>query len=206
MKRLSILLIILLIFIPCISYSDYLIDISNNIVVDGWIKDTVITAHESKVDYIYEEDVINALDEVGFKFNGDFTVYIIDYSTYNKDVLGLALPNSTIVLFDYIPHRLERLVHYTVVHELGHLVYMNMTEWQQEYYKILRGIPNEWDNYPQTAYVNRPQEIFAEDFRILFGGEDASMYIHFNQELDNPKNIKGLENFIRQFEEKVITQ
>lgn len=206
MKKLSVFLIIMLIFTPFISNADYFIDSTNGIVVDGFIENTVLTAHEVRVDYIYEEDIIKALDEIDFEFNGNFIVHIIDYSTYNQDILGLALPSNDIVLFDFIPYRLSYIVQNTMIHELGHLVYMQMDEVNQEVYKLLRGIPREWDNYPRTTYQNRPQEIFAEDFRVLLGGHDASLLGHDNQLLEHPSNIIGLEGFIRRFEKIAITK
>ena len=199
-KRLIVITLIIIMTFTNIAYAGYTIDASNGIIVDGWISGTYETVVKYDENFIYEEDVIKALDELKFDFDGDYTIHIVDYSLYGGNALGMALPQNTVILFDYLPFRVSRMYEHTLIHELGHLVYMNMTVDQQEEYKVLRGIPSEWDNYPKTNYVNRPQEIFAEDFRLLFGGEDASLVVHFNQELEQPQNIKGLKRFIRQFE------
>lgn len=205
MKKILIVVICILIMFSNLSYADYFIDTSNSIIdvrdenLNGYIKNTYTSAIYTPTNFIYEEDIIKALEELKFDFNGDYTIHIADYSLYNGNVLGMALPENTIILFDFLPFRADRIYQHTLIHELGHLVYMNMAVEQQEQYKILRGIPTECDNYPKTNYVNRPQEIFAEDFRLLFGGEDASLVMHFNQELENPKDVKGLKRFIRQF-------
>ncbi len=205
-EKVMILVLIILMTFSNIIYADYFIDTSNSIIdvrdenLNGYIKNTYTSAIYTPKNFIYEEDIIKALDELKFDFNGDYTVHIVDYSLYGGTALGMALPENTIILFDFIPGRLDKVIQNTVVHELGHLVYMNMTEYEQSQYKVMRGIPDDWDNFPYTKYINRPQEIFAEDFRILFGGEDASLYEHFNQELDNPRDIRGLRRFIKQFE------
>lgn len=204
-KRLMAITLLILMAFSNTSYADYTIDTSNNIIVDGWIRGTHNTVVKYEENFIYEEDIIKALDELRFDFNGDYTIHVVDYSLYGGNALGMALPENTIILFDFIPGRLDKVIQNTVVHELGHLVYMNMSEDEQSQYKVIRGIPDDCDNYPRTNYINRPQEIFAEDFRILYGGEDARMSGHFNQELTHPKKVKGLRRFIRQFEVKETT-
>lgn len=203
-KRLMTIILFIVMVFSNVSYADYTIDTSNDIIVNGWINGTYHTVVKYEENYICEEDIIKALDELRFDFNGDYTIHIVDYSLYGGYALGMALPENTIILFDFIPGRLETITQNVVIHELGHLVYMNMTKEEQEEYKKIRDLLDDWDAYPRTDYINRPQEIFAEDFRILFGGEDASIGSHFNQELDNPKDISGLKRFIRQFEKTEI--
>lgn len=72
-----------------------------------------------------------------------------------------------------------------VVHELGHaLMYLacNCTYEDhmesptfKEYIK-LRGIPNKWT--PKSIWAKRPAEVFAEDFRFLFGNEYMKLESH----------------------------
>ena len=212
MKNKILIILVILMLIPTFSYADYIIDTSNSIIevkdekLNGYINGTFTSAIFTPINCIDEEIIRATLDEVNFNFKGTFTVNIVDYSTYLQDVIGLALPDNQIILFDFIPFKLDMIMQTTVVHELGHLVYMQLDEEQQNEYKILRGIPDDWDNYPRTSYINRPQEIFAEDFRMLFGGESASPYVHHNQELDNPSEVKGLKRFIRRFESKEVIE
>ena len=48
----------------------------------------------------------------------------------------------------------------------------------------------------------RPQEIFAEDFRLLYGGEDAKVKAHQNTDLYNPQDSVELKAFF----ERLITK
>ena len=64
----------------------------------------------------------------------------------------------------------------------------------------IRGITNERIYNNNAEYQNRPQEIFAEDFRLLYGGEDARAGEHLNSDLYNPTDSEELKAFF----EKVI--
>lgn len=56
----------------------------------------------------------------------------------------------------------------SVVHEIGHLVEFHyMDQKAMEDYRSARNIPAEWNN--ALAWTQRPREVFAEDFAMLFG-------------------------------------
>jgi len=65
-----------------------------------------------------------------------------------------------------------------VIHEIGHILMykaLNCT-WDTcdkvlKEYKKLRGIPNKYTNKNNSNWYTRPAEIFAEDFRYLFGAD-----------------------------------
>jgi hypothetical protein len=65
-----------------------------------------------------------------------------------------------------------------VCHELGHAVQRALmpdtdtARWAE--YKLLRGIADSTLYRADAAHANRPHEIFAEDFRVLFGGALAA--------------------------------
>jgi hypothetical protein len=90
---------------------------------------------------------------------------------------------------------------YTVTHELGHLFqYERMPDtsvdlWDR--YNELRGIGNSDIYHEDAAHADRPHEIFAEDFRYLFGGEMAN-YAHNieNHDLVTPDQVEGLAEFM----------
>ena len=92
------------------------------------------------------------------------------------------------------------LVACTVTHELGH-VFQNRYAAEgtggawAEYLKI-RGIENATVYSDDAPHANRPVEIFAEDFRYLFGGSDAcySGTIE-NADLPLPDRVAGLEEY-----------
>ncbi len=90
---------------------------------------------------------------------------------------------------------------YSVVHELGHVfqsAYLpdGSSEAWPAYLK-LRGIYDD-PRYVETApHASRPAEIFAEDFRFLFGGAEArSSGTIENAQLCLPDAVTGLREFI----------
>lgn len=87
----------------------------------------------------------------------------------------------------------------TVAHELGHAVHhLRLPEdpsrgW--ELYRRLRGLRPEI-HHEGAAHRDRPREIFAEDFRRLFGGTRADYSgSHENHDLIDPARVPGLREF-----------
>jgi len=90
--------------------------------------------------------------------------------------------------------------HAEFTHELGHVVqYARMPDsdrerWQR--YAALRGFTLE-SHTSESAHGDRPHEIFAEDFRALFGGALAHQSGTIeNAELALPNLVSGLEAFM----------
>jgi hypothetical protein len=91
--------------------------------------------------------------------------------------------------------------HMVVTHEIGHCVHNTLmpdsdrNTWRR--YKSLRGIDNMNVYSASARHCNRPHEIFAEDFRYLFGGplSNYSGTIE-NHDLVVPKMVFGLEEFM----------
>ncbi len=88
-----------------------------------------------------------------------------------------------------------------VIHEIGHILMykaLNCT-WDTsdkvlEEYKKLRGIPEKWKNINNANWYTRPAEIFAEDFRYLFGA-DYMLIDPYDKDSDFVKMYgKDLEN------------
>jgi hypothetical protein len=101
------------------------------------------------------------------------------------------------------PHVLDidpTVAAYIVAHEVGHVFhnrYMpdGSSVWDE--YRRLRGIddPSRFSDTAGHAY--RPKEILAEDFRVLFGGEDARLDGRVeNVEIALPEAVPGLESFL----------
>jgi len=77
-----------------------------------------------------------------------------------------------------------------IVHELGHALCYRFvdanfrdkkyTEKFREYMK-LRGVPSGWNDHMNTPWDKRPSELFAEDFRYLFGPDYAreEEFLHY---------------------------
>lgn len=134
---------------------------------------------------------------------GDYKVYIIrnklkDYNSFS----ALSFTDNTAVVFGRYSELSDNLIAYLAVHEFGHNVdfrLMNKDLWNE--YKKIRGITDS-KIYNNNALLsgNRPQEIFAEDFRLLYGSEEAKVKSHQNTSLINPNEVEGL----REFFEKLV--
>jgi hypothetical protein len=93
------------------------------------------------------------------------------------------------------------MVSSVVTHEVGHCFQRFHMPWTDtatwdEYLRI-RGILGDPAYSERSMHMNRPSEIFAEDFRMLFGGELAvrSGTIE-NPNLPLPSDVAGLEEFM----------
>jgi len=91
--------------------------------------------------------------------------------------------------------------HATVVHELGHVIQyrfmpdVDLDLWSR--YRALRGIDDALRFAADAPHADRPHEIFAEDFRALFGDALANYSGTIeNQTLSAPNRVTGLESFI----------
>jgi len=141
-----------------------------------------------------------ALDEVSFPVEklGCYRVYFLGYRLKNYPAtMALSFMDGSVVVFGtYFPLPAERTAQ-LAVHELGHDVdfkLMDKARWNE--YKKLRGLMDSTIyNDTTPVYENRPQEIFAEDFRLLFGGEKARAIPHMNNMLPNPQKVEGLKEF-----------
>jgi hypothetical protein len=91
--------------------------------------------------------------------------------------------------------------HAELTHELGHVVqYARMPDASQEQwaaYRKLRGIEDPAEFSSSAPHASRPHEIFAEDFRALFGDPLAtSTGTIENASLSYPDQVSGLREFL----------
>lgn len=128
----------------------------------------------------------------------DYKIYFLasslkDYPT----TVALTFHDNSSVVFGTFTALSKETIHHLAVHELGHQVdfqLMDDAKWYQ--FKKLRGISNTqiYNNYGEI-YENRPQEIFAEDFRLLFCGDSLNQTPHLNKTLIKPELVAGLKEF-----------
>ncbi len=91
--------------------------------------------------------------------------------------------------------------HAEVAHEIGHVVqYARLPDtdtagWTS--YRRLRGIDDHVRFSERASHENRPHEIFAEDFRALFGGATANYSGAVeNASITPPHQVDGLREFM----------
>ena len=126
-------------------------------------------------------------------------VLILPYP--RRDDLGSAAGPGLILLSPGVRPLPREQQHAEFTHELGHVVQQelfpdsNRDGWQT--YRRLRGIEDP-DLYNEAApHADRPHEIFAEDFRVLFGDALANYSGSIeNPALVYPRRVEGLEEFM----------
>lgn len=147
------------------------------------------------------QDVVAALRSVRLNAMGlDLDVYVLPYP--RREVLDSSAREGMILLSPGMRPVSEHAVHFTVTHEVGHVFqyrWLPDTDhvgWSEYHHR--RGTSDPRIYRAEGAHRNRPHEIFAEDFRFLFGGllSTYSGSIE-NDDLVLPNAVAGLEEFMR---------
>ena len=140
-----------------------------------------------------------AVDLRGISMDYGIEVYILPYPRYYP--LSSSSSGNRIFLSPGVYEASQYAVAYTATHELGHtfqhffLPDEDLEGWSE--YLTLRGIYGDPAFTSESEHMNRPKEIFAEDFRFLFGGEYATYTGTIeNGELALPTLVTGLESFM----------
>jgi hypothetical protein len=134
-----------------------------------------------------------ALDEL--RFSGELSGHLIVLPYPRRDVLRSSFENGVIFLSPGIRPVPTEHVHATVIHEVGHLVQHERApegslEWSE--YLSMRQLDAE-RFHDDAPHRDRPREIFAEDFRHVFGGPLAtSSGVIENPLLRLPEDVPGL--------------
>jgi|GEM_PF-3596284 len=103
-----------------------------------------------------------------------------------------------------------------VIHEIGHVLMYKALNcvWDTSdkvlrEYKKLRGIPDKWTNKGNSNWYTRPAEIFAEDFRYLFGTDymlidpydkDSDFAVMYGKDMSNVPTQKIKDYMIKLIE------
>ena len=127
----------------------------------------------------------------------DARIYLLPYP--RRGVLVSSTSGNEMFLSPHVLEIEPDVAAYIVAHELGHVLhnrYMPAGSRRWEDYRRLRGITDASTYHETAMHSNRPREIFAEDFRVLFGGRAA--YFDGNIENTNiaePEFVAGLSAF-----------
>ena len=126
-------------------------------------------------------------------------IYILPYP--RRQILDSSARDGVIFLSPGVRPVSDFAIHFTVAHEVGHLYQYRWLPdadgrtWQR--YRQLRGIADESTYNAAAPHADRPHEIFAEDFRYLFGGEQANYSGSIeNSALRLPDEVAGLGTFL----------
>src|SRR5262245_23749870 len=151
--------------------------------------------------HVFDENVVRAaLSSVRFPMERvTAEIFILPYP--RRDGLPSAAGPELVLLSPGVTPLSVEQQHATVVHELGHVIqYRFMPDedldlWSR--YRSLRGIGDLLRFSADAAHADRPHEIFAEDFRALFGDALANYSGTIeNQALLAPYRVAGLESFM----------
>lgn len=147
-----------------------------------------------------EAEVRGALAEVRYPLGAiRADVFILPYPC--RSGLESAAGSQLILLSPGVRPLPREQQHAEFVHELGHVVQRTLlpdadeARWQE--YRRIRGIEDTRIYSPTSQHADRPHEIFAEDFRVLFGGALANYSGSIeNPRLTEPLLVPGLREFM----------
>jgi hypothetical protein len=132
------------------------------------------------------ELVIDLLREIDYpSLDSDVEVYALPFPRTN--VLTSSASGSRVFLSPQVQDISRQAAAYVIAHEIGHvfqhdyLPVHHKRDWEE--YRRLRGIEDPYKFSSRSSHAYRPTEIFAEDFRVLFGGPSA----YFGGRVENPE-------------------
>jgi hypothetical protein len=148
-----------------------------------------------------EEVVREALRDIearGFPLDG-LHVYLLPFP--RRGLMPSSATRDAIYLSPgVVPFRSEP-IHALVAHEAGHVIHQrylpdgDLNGWKV--YRHIRGIEDQTIYHDGARHADRPHEIFAEDFRVLFGGDLANYSGGIeNPDLVHPSLVPGLLDFM----------
>ena len=145
-------------------------------------------------------EVEAALSQVRYPLDGlDADIYLLPYP--RRGALDSGAGPGLILLSPGVAPISAPQQHAEFVHELGHVVqyrWMPDSDDRWSDYRNRRGIEDASVYSSASIHANRPHEIFAEDFRALFGGTLATYSGSIeNAALQPPAAVAGLDGFLR---------
>lgn len=142
------------------------------------------------------EDAIGSIDR-RFTDRLSFATYILPYPV--ADPIGSWADESSIYICPGVYELSVANIHFLMSHEAGHLVHRaflpdtDREGWAR--YRSMRGITDSTRYNAFAPHRDRPHEIFAEDFRVLFGSDEARAAGIENSDLADPRLVPGLKEF-----------
>jgi hypothetical protein len=152
--------------------------------------------HPANADWVIE--ALAHVDVAGAAVDMRVEIYVLPLP--RSGILASSACGERIFLSPGVREIDRCLVAFTATHELGHVFQRRFAPEESgetwEGYLRVRGLEDAAVYSADAPRVNRPAEIFAEDFRYLFGGSDARYSGGIeNQDLLSPDKVEGLEEF-----------
>jgi hypothetical protein len=146
--------------------------------------------------------VLECLSQIQYpRMNLAVDVFVLPYP--RASVLSSSAAAGRIFLSPHVLDISREGAAYIIAHELGHVFQFEYLPdpfhqlWDE--YRGIRGIEDETKFSASASHAYRPHEIFAEDFRVLFGGSSAYFDGRVeNPELHSPVAVAGLKDFYLQ--------
>jgi len=143
--------------------------------------------------------VADAIETISYPMQKvEIEVFLLPFP--REEVLECSAGDGTIYLSPGVYEIPDVYAHAVVAHEAGHCVQRkfmppsDVDSWRE--YREIRGISDRSVYNSAAAHRNRPAEIFAEDFRWLFGGEKSRAGGGIeNGDLEPPDDVAGLREF-----------
>jgi hypothetical protein len=152
--------------------------------------------HPAKIEWVI--DALAKVDVAGASIDMRVDVYVLPLP--RAGFLESSACGDKIFLSPGVREIERCLVAFAATHELGHVFQCRYAPegsggpWTE--YLRLRGIAGNAVYALDVPRANRPAEIFAEDFRYLFGGSESRYTGGIeNQELPLPDDVPGLEEY-----------
>lgn len=146
-----------------------------------------------------DDMVIDALETISHPNMAlEVVVYILPYP--RRGVLASSTSDNEVFLSPHVLDIHPTVGGYIIAHEIGHVfhnLYLPSQSSLWVRYRRVRGIEDAQKFSNAAAHAYRPCEIFAEDFRVLYGGDLAAFGGRIeNPELPTPTTVAGLEMFL----------
>ncbi|MBU8920383.1 MAG: hypothetical protein KOO63_00855 [Bacteroidales bacterium] len=148
------------------------------------------------------DDIVSALAEIdvdGVMVDLELEIFILPLP--RRFVPGSSALGNRIFISPGVYDVSRELTAYTLTHEVGHCVHnlfipgSESREWLD--YLMIRDLLDGESEDVLMAHMYSPEEIFAEDFRYLFGGEAANYSGTIeNPYIDLPDQVPDLETFL----------
>jgi hypothetical protein len=143
-------------------------------------------------------DVVEALESITYPLDR-IGASVVILPLPRRDLLDSSTEGRVVFLSPGRSEIAREHIHYTVAHEVGHLVHnVLMPDSREDLWKEfarLRGLDFA-DARDARAHALRLHEVFAEDFRVLFGSDlaDCGSGVE-NHDLPAPDGVPGLRDF-----------